>query len=313
MKQGKPAKLAGCSCFDSSFLDRRLVTGCVVSAVISVVTAFVITKVGFNSQDKSIQEIAENCESIDNKIRATVDSISSLNVVIESLKEELKSGKNDLTYIYVTLSALQRDISAIKQKFPIETVPDDVMQKLSSENASFIESLENLVKDGVPFDGFIESCSSKIDIEKYISSGRLLGFAKQNTKSVDSLHKDFIAVGEKVFEVKFTESFWERQKRFIKEKITEAIKIRKTDDDGETSDEMDDKTLFELASKHLSDGKTNEALITLEKIKMSEENLQALVSDLRKRVELENAFFEFKKEFVEAGTRPAKPEGELEK
>ena len=129
----------------------------------------------------------------------------------------------------------------------------------------------------------------------------MLKFSTIQVKSIDSIQKDFATVGLSSFEVVLNEGFWERQKRIITEKIVGAVKFKKTDEKGAEaiSEDMDDKTLFSKASEFLYDGKVGEALNALEKIKTENKDLGQLISDVKSRADLENAFSAFKKEFVE--------------
>ena len=287
-----------------NFFDKKMMAGCAFSAVVAVASVFIIMKIGMNYHEEKIQELTENYASIETKVKGLSESISLLNSSIESIKTEFKDRKENSSYIYTSLASLQKDLSNIKKELHIKTDDiEDSVKKLPSEKISFIESFENLMKDGAPFDSFLESCSEKIDMKKYASSSEILKFKKSNIKSGDSLKKDFESVGIAVFEKSFDESFWEKQKRVIKEKIVNAVKIKKTDEKAEIMNEnLDNKTLFEKASEFIVDGEFEKSLEVLEKIKTENKNISSLISDIKKRVDLEKAFKEFKKEFIESET-----------
>lgn len=287
-----------------NFFDKKMMAGCAFSAVVAVASVFIIMKIGMNYHEEKIQELTENYASIDTRVKGLSESISVLNSSIESIKADFKEGKESSSYIYTSIASLQKDLSNIKKDLHIKADDiEDSVKKLPSEKISFIESFENLVKDGAPFDSFLDSYSEKIDMKKYASSNEILKFKKSNTKSEASLKKDFESVGASVFEKSFDESFWEKQKRVIKEKIVNAVKIRKTDEKAEAIDEsLDDKSLFEKASEFIADGEFEKSLAALEKIKMEHKDLSSLISDVKKRVELDRNFEEFKKEFIGAET-----------
>ncbi|MDR0942009.1 MAG: hypothetical protein LBM19_00075 [Holosporales bacterium] len=290
---------------NKNLFNKNLATSCILCVLISAITSFVVIKVGLNHQDEKMQDIIENYNSIDSKVKAATELISSINATLNSIRADLKSNKDDLSYMYTSLSSLQKDMIAIKKELHMTTEnSDDIIKKLPSDKASFIESFENLIKDGVPFDSFIESNSSQIDMQKYASSNELMGFGRQKIKSINDLEKDFAAVGLKVFNVKTSESFWEKQKRFIKKKFSEMITIRNTSAKEEKIDKtQDDKELYEIASKQFLDGKIEDSLAALEKIKIENEELSVLISGMRKRVDLDKAFVKFKKEFVEVESK----------
>lgn len=288
--------------FESNGGDKKLIAGCVLSAVVSVLTVFVIMKVGLNYHEEKIQAIAENYASLDTRIKSVVESIADLNSSIESLKLEWKDAKEHSSYLYTNLSALQKDVSIIKEKLGItEGNSNDITKKLSSEKGTFIESLDNLVKEGAPFDTVLESYREKIDMKEYSTSEILVKYANQNTKSLAELKKDFASVGYDIFKTNFEESFWEKQKRIIKEKISEAIKIRKNDESENSVDysSLSDKEKFEKAGNLLSDQKYAESIKILSSLKIDNEDLGLLITNIKKRQGLEEAFSEFKKEFME--------------
>ena len=289
--------------FDSSFLDKKLIMGCAVSALVSVITVFVIMKMGLNYHEKKIHSIAENCASIETRVKSIVESISDLNSAMNSLKSEWKGEKESSSYLYTSISSLQNDVAVIKEKLNIDTAQsEDSVKKLSSEKGAFIDSFENLIKDGAPFDSFLDSYGDKIDMKKYQTADELIKFSKQNVKSLTDLKKDYASVGYTIFQTNFEESFWEKQKRVIKEKISEAIKISRSDDESGTNDDsskLSDKAKFEKVGKLLSDGKYSDAVKILESLKIENDDLGPFTANVKKRQNLEAAFFEFKKEFIE--------------
>ena len=289
--------------FDSSFLDKKLIMGCGVSALVSVITVFVIMKMGLNYHEQKIQSIAENCASIETRVKSIVETISDLNSAMDSLKSEWKEEKEHSSYLYTSISSLQNDVAVIKEKLNIDTAQsEDSVKKLSSEKGAFIDSFEKLIKDGAPFDSFLDSYCDKIDMKKYQTTDELIKFSKQNVKSLADLKKDYASVGYTIFQSNFEESFWEKQKRVIKEKISEAIKISKNDDNSEVNDDsskLSDKAKFEKVGKLISDEKYSDAVKLLESLKIENDDLGTFTANVKKRLNLEAAFFEFKKEFIE--------------
>lgn len=288
--------------FESNILDRRMITGCAVSAIVSVITVFVIMKIGLNYQEEKIQEITENCSSLEAKMKSIGETISDINTSIDSLKTEWKGMKESSAYVYTGLATVQKDITAIKEILNLKSEQaDDAMKKLSSDKKAFINTFENLIANGAPFGSFLDSYSEKIDLKKYHTSAEIKKFADKNVKSLTDLKRDFTAVGYSVFKTKIEESFWERQKRIIKEKISEAVKITKSKDS--TSKVVEnggsDKTKYETAGKFLEDAKYTEAIEILEKLKIENEDFSNLLADIKRRKDLDDAFAEFKKEFLE--------------
>ncbi|MDR2666977.1 MAG: hypothetical protein LBB34_02580 [Holosporales bacterium] len=292
---------------ENGFFGKNVITNCVLSAILSVITAFTIMKIGMNYHDHEIQEMRTNLLSAENKIKIIDDTLSSVIDNIEQFKTELKGGKENLSYIYNTLSSLQHDVSIIKNDLHIDTsITEDAIDKLPSDKQSFLTSLENLVTNGAQFAGLLESYSDKIDIKQYAGGDALGKLADQNTESIGNLRKRFVEVGRTVFETNVLESlsFWERQKRIIREKIMEAIKIRKHDKNIDAASEnLSDKVLFDRASILIGDGKIDESIEELEKIGLMSDDLSSLISDLKKRSKLDEVFVEFKKAFIEAESK----------
>ena len=270
---------------------------------ISIVTEFIFVKSGTTYQNEKFQELEDNCKSFENKIVTITDNIAKIESTLESISSEWKSTKENSSYLYTTVSSLQKDVNTIKEKLNIETEKvDEQTEKLAPEKRAFLEAFETLIKDGAPFESFIESNSAKIDMTKYHSSKELIKLSKQNVKSLADLKKDYSAAGNAVFKTNFEESFWERQKRLIKEKISEAIKIRKFDKDSTPKDEVNldsDRTKFEKAGLFLSDGKYADAVKMLDSIKTENEVFGKFLTDTKKRLLLEETFDDFKKEFLQ--------------
>ena len=288
--------------FSSGFLDKKLIISCAASALISVVTVFIIMKIGLNYQEAKIRSVADTCSSLEARMKSISESMTDLNASIDSLKSEWKESKEHSSYLYTNLSSVQKDIALIKDRLNLTDKTEDNVKKLSSDKGSFIESFENLIKEGAPFESFLASQQDKIDMTKYRTSSELIKYAKQDVKSISDLKKDFDSVGYSLFKTKFEESFWERQKRIIKEKISEAIKIKKDDENSKSevvSENASDKKKFEEAGKLLSDAKYSEAVKIFESLKIENEDLSDLISAIKKRQALEEAFAEFKKEFME--------------
>lgn len=289
--------------FEQSFWSRRLVVACLISSAISVATVFILMRSGLSYHDERFQKLDDDRIALDNKITAVTDSIKMIETTIEEIKSEWKSTKENSSYLYTTISSVQKDVNTIKEKLNIETEKADVqIEKLAPEKRAFLDAFETLVKDGAPFESFLESNTTKIDMTKYHSSADLIKLSKQNIKSLTDLKKDYAAVGNAVFKTNFEESFWERQKRIIKEKISEAIKIRKFDKDSVPADDSssdNDKAKFEKVGKLLADEKYSDAVTILDSMKIETEVFDNFLTDIKKRLQLEKTFDEFKKEFLQ--------------
>ena len=285
------------------FWGKRLVIACLVSSAISIVSVFIFVKSGTTYQNEKFQELEDNCKSFENKIMTITDNIAKIETTIGAISSEWKSTKENSSYLYTTISSLQKDINTIKEKLNIETEKvDEQTEKLPPEKRAFLEAFETLIKDGAPFESFLESNSVKIDMTKYHTSKNLLKLSKQNIKSLTDLKKDYSAVGNELFKSNFEESFWERQKRLIKEKISEAIKIRRFDKDSTPKDDAtsdSERSKFEKAGQFLSDGKYADSVKMLDSIKTENEVFGNFITDMKKRLLLEETFDEFKKEFLQ--------------
>ncbi|MDR0695429.1 MAG: hypothetical protein LBF56_01485 [Holosporales bacterium] len=305
----KDPKIEKC-CFDMNILDKKLMTCCILCALISIVTVFVIMKVGINYHEEKIHSITEDYTSLDNRVKSIAETIASVSTALESLKTDLKLDKGNSSYVYTSLATMQRDIDIIKTELHIRpSVPDEAVKTLPAAKIDFIQTLENMVNDGAPFESFVASCDETIDMKKYASSGTFMKFAKQHVKSINTLEKEFISVSLNVFHTHPKESFWEKQKRVIKEKINKAITIRKQDG-AAIAGEASDEELFNQAHEKVVDKKPGDALDLLVRIKLENEELSTLEAGLRKRTELNQAFEEFKKEFVSLESQAKTPIGE---
>ncbi|MDR1391389.1 MAG: hypothetical protein LBI95_03440 [Holosporales bacterium] len=284
--------------------DKNLVVSCVFSAFVSVAIVFIMMSATLSRYESKTQVIYENYDIIDTKIKLINDSVSNLLNSVDSIKSDRQSEKDSMSYIYTTLSSLQKDIDIVKKDLRIDQDTTEVsLKKLPSEKISFIEAFENLVKDGAPFDNFLDSYADKINMGKYKSSKPLMKFAKQSVKSNSDLKKDFDSVGFAIFKIEFSESFWEKQKRLVKEKISKAIQIKKTNEVENQETEESQRATFEFARESFFDGKLTESLERLKNLPIDEQIYVDLVENLRVRYFLKNAFEEFKEEFVKVESK----------
>ena len=291
-------------CNNNDYLGTKLFICLVLSSMLSVSIIFSFMKVGFSYRDEKIVEIQNQLDVYKSKIQTITTSLDTVTSDLDTIKNDIKSSKESSSNSLVRIANLLKDVQLIKNALNITTespanTKEEDLNKLSSENREFIESFENLIKDGVPFNDFIE----KIDTTKYKSINNLLEFKDKNVKSVDSLKKDFTAIGSSVFGNQVKESFWQKQFRIFKEKISNAIKIESSNGTLQTlGSDLDDKGLFENAQNSVNNNKLEEAYALLKKIKSSNENITTLKSDLSNRIELNKAFAQFKIEFMEVET-----------
>jgi archaellum component FlaC len=284
-----------------SFLNKSLIVTCIVSACTAFAFSFIVLKISISNDNKRFELISSDISSLEAKIKVLDGLISAMKEEISPLKNDLKSSKERLSTLYSHVASLQKDVSTVRDVLNLKAVDiDDSVKDLHPEKRSFIESLEGLVKNGSPFDGLMTSYAGKIDIEDYVCGKRLAECSKGSVKSVDTIKKDFVTVGRLVFSIELAESFWERQKRTIIEKLSSIVKIRSGDDNKDVSEAADDKSLFGKAYNELSKGNLSLCLDYLEKIRAEDERVGNLISDVRSRLELDSAFSEFKNEFVSA-------------
>ena len=286
------------------FMGKRIAVACILSAMVAVGSVYTMIKEELSCNDAKIQNIDENSIVLTKKIDSLAEKLEELETSLNTLQSEWTTSKENSSYVSTTLTSMKKDVLIIKEKLNIENEPvNKQIEKLSTDKKSFIDAFENLIKDGAPFDSFLESNKTKIDMTKYRSADALIKLSTQNIKSLTDLKKDYTNVGNIVFETHFEESFWEKQKRIIKEKISEAIKFRRFNEEStplETSTSEPNRTKYEKAGEFLSEEKYDEAIKILNSMKVCNENYGNLLIDLKKRWELEKAFAEFKCEFIDA-------------
>ena len=300
------------SCYcNGNFFDKKLLTGCLISSVVSIAGVFIVLKLSMDSHESRIQQVIDNNKLIEDRLKSVGSSVSDLDNSIKSIKSELESGHENSAYIYTSIASMQKDLSAIKKQFHMDDDKDSAVspesaQKLSADQISFINSFETLVLDGAPFDSFLKSYEEKIDISKYAVGKELLEFSSTKTKSVSELQKDFEVIGQSEFGMTHSETFWEKQKRIIKEKLSDAIKIKKAEDAKENptdkidEKELDDKTLYSMAAEFLADDNLKDAVEVLEKMKIENSDLSGFIKNAKTRVKLNELFQKFKNEFLES-------------
>ena len=288
--------------FGETFWTTRLFSACVMTLLVSASISYFIVKIGLDSSNQKIRSVEEDAISIGAKIDAFNKDLTQIESEINDIKNDIKLSKEKFSYWYTSISKLQNVITKIQEKIGIDEIQiDKKLENISPEKREFIDSFENLIKDGAPFDSYLESNDGKIDIKKYQSSEDLLKLSNQKVKSLNDLKKDYISVGNSIFQQNFEESFWERQKRKITEKIKNAIKIEKID---EKSERMifSDMENYEKAGKLIDDAKYADAIDLLEQIKIDNETLGNFIIDLKKRKYLEDVFYKFKQEYIDIET-----------
>ncbi|GHT88172.1 hypothetical protein FACS1894113_0030 [Alphaproteobacteria bacterium] len=277
------------------------------SSLISILAVVIVVKSFVSYQEHNIDEIREFSQALDNRINDLRMEIAKIGESFGKSKDNVQIMKDSLPQIYTSLAAVQKDLSIIKNEFHInsEKNKDESVNNLNSEESDFIVAFENIIKEGTPFEAFLNAYDNKIDINKYGSTKELLRLKSENVKSILALKKDIIAEGRALFGPSINESFWEKQTRIVKEKIMSAITIKNPKDDSKVPEKtLDDQTLYKEAIGLISNEDIENALSKLKKIKLKHALLDNLLIDLNKRLELDNAFATFKEEFV--GSRSKK-------
>ncbi|MBR1944315.1 MAG: hypothetical protein IJ848_02475 [Alphaproteobacteria bacterium] len=290
-------------CYNDNYFNKRLFICFILLSLVSASATFSIMKVGFAYRDERIVEMQNQLESYKGKVHSINTVLDTVTSDLDNIKTDVKTNKESSSDSLVRLAGLIKDVQHIKEVLNIiddtkQNNPEEDLNSLPADKREFIEAFENLIKDGVPFSNFIEE---KIDITKYKTADNLLAFKDNNVKSIDSLKKDFTAIGASVFGNQTKESFWQKQLRIFKERISNAIRLESTSDNKikDLGNNLDDKVLFEKAQSYINSDNINEALEVLNKMKSTNEHIITLKSDLKSRVELNTAFSAFKSEFFE--------------
>lgn len=300
--------------FDASFVNKNLVITCIISSVIASIIAISVAQIDVKSHESNLDKLANEHLKI-NKILE--EKIATIESSLSSIKSDIKANQENSSYIYTNIASLQEDIGIIKKDFRIDNSKGNNKNKfdatkMSADEISFINLLETLINEGAPFEDFVKSYDGKVDASKYESWKKLSALSNAKVKSMQELKKDFANVGMSEFGIEISETFWEKQKRIIKEKVIDAIKIKKTDDKNNAEAEkvnkdedstLDDKSLFGKASELISDDKLEDSVAVLEKIKQYHPDLIALIKDANQRINLLKIFTEFKDEFTKAGSK----------
>ena len=294
-------------CSSDSSLENKLFLCFILSSVLSVATMFSFMKVSLSFRDERIIEVQSQLESYKSKIHSISTSLDSLTNDFDSIKNEVKANKESNSNGLVRLANVLKDIQNIKATLNISSdsqpaTKEDNLNNLPSDKREFIENFENLVKDGVPFSNFIE----KIDIKKYNSVKELIKYKDINVKSIESLKKDFAAISTSVFGSQAKESFWQKQFRIFKEKVSNFIRIESSDGKiHNLGNNLDDKVLFENAQSCVNNCSNDnwdrlaECNAYISKMKSKNENISILKAEVSNRLGLNKAFKQFKKEFIE--------------
>jgi hypothetical protein len=279
-------------------VDRKLLINCVLSVAVAMVVTFATMKIGMSYHDDKIQELLERCSGLETKMKDASESVAAISAALSNIQAEMKADKETAARVYSSVSSLQGEIESIKKELHIEQAQpqeDAVMEKnehvLLPKEREIEESLGRIIDSGIPFADYVKSKKKEVSLADCSSYKSLMKFSKEHVKSVADLMKECTAVGEAVFSININESFWEKHKRIIKEKIVGAIKL------GQENADVDDKALFKNACQKLADGDVIGALALLQQIKTEHEALSSLIAETKKRAELNDVFATFKEEF----------------
>lgn len=295
-----------CACSES-FFDKKLIASCLISALIAGFGVFGAVKLSIISIEKEMRLISKNYEVVDEKLKNIENIVSSLESSAASMQNEMKSGQENFAYVYSKLAYLQKDVASIKENFHMDNIPttyDAELKNMSADQISFIESLETLVHEGAPFGEFLKTYDGKFSITTFASGKNLMEFVDVKTLSIDELQKVFSNIAQSEFSISLNETFWEKQKRIIKEKFVNAITIKKNDEENkikkedESKEKIDDKVLFANASEYIKDANIEQALEILEKIEKGYPEITTFIAQAKQRILLNKAFTSFKKEFI---------------
>lgn len=304
-----------CSC-NEIFISKKLITACVLSALLSGAAVFTAVRLGGLSTTQEIQNLIKSCNNLDERLKNINKTVLILSDSVGSIKSEIKADQENLAYIYSKIASLQKDVTVIKDSLYIDTTPtpEAEMQNMTADQISFIETFENLVNEGAPFEEFLKSFESKFDVSTYASGKDLLLFKSTQVLSVADLQKLFSNVAKSEFGMNLNETFWEKQKRIIKETFVNALTIKKDEEtkQEENKEELkeDDKTLFAKACESMNSGKLEETIELLAKIDEGHDDVTKFISQAKQRVGLAKAFEAFKKEFISVASNSTEPSQE---
>ena len=297
-------KYCGKLCNNNEYFGSKLFICLILSSLLSVSTMFSFMKVSFSYRDETIVDMKSQLDEYKGKVQSISTTLDTVTNDLENIKNDIKNNKESSSNSLVRLANLLKDVQIIKNALNISNdsqpnTKEEDLNSLPSDKREFIESFENLIKDGVPFSDFIE----KIDTTKYKSIKELLAFKDKNVKSIESLKKDFTAIASSVFGNQGQESFWQKQFRIFKEKISNAIRVESSNGKIQTlGNNLDNKGLFEKAQSCINNNRVEEACELINKIKLDKENITMLKSDLLNRTALNKAFAKFKTEFIKMET-----------
>jgi hypothetical protein len=288
-----------CSC-SNCFLDKRLIMACVISSAITGIGVFWAVHREINLNNDRTQLLSQELDILRDKTRDVSKDVASLETIVNSLAQESKNTQEKFTYLYSKIALIQKDTSHIKKSLHVldeEKVSEDKPLMSPDQNA-FIDQFMLLVQAGTPFLDFLKSYEGKLNLDEYPSKEKILHFADQKVLSVEELQQLIRSVGEAEFGIRSDETFWDRQKRVIKEKIVNAVTIGggKKDDD-----HKDAQTLFSQAVTKIQDGEVSEAISSLEQIKDPPESLRSFMDEAKKRDELAKVAETFRTEFSRIG------------
>lgn len=278
--------------------ERRQLNSAVLCCAIIASATILFAHVMFFRADERLAAVESTTLENDAKVRNLKEIANNIETNINSIKEEINNNKENVAYVYTKIAAIQKDIAIIKDKLHIENAQANTdVKKMRADDVNFIDALESLVMEGAPFADFIKQQKKRNILAKYASWKALNRFANDKIDSLQELQKDFVNIAQSEFGITINESFWEKQKRVIKEKIMNVMRIKKGNPDDDKPD-LDDHSLLLNAASCINDGNIKESMEFLKNLKKRSDVMEKFIKKAEKRIQLNDAFYEFKTEFV---------------
>lgn len=276
---------------------KHAVLCCVIIAIVMILSVSVI----FFRNEERLSIVETSIVENESNIKSIGGLIAKLETDLNNIQEESVNNKNDLSYIYAKIDDIQNDIKTIKQKLKInDKSENNKVQKMRDEDIAFLKELETLVIEGKqPFSLLFEKYKNKDKVIRCNSWKKLSKY--KNVKSIDDLKKEFEKIADSEFGVTVNESFWEKQKRVIKEKIMSAIRIKKDGKDKKIVEKNKSDIIVDIADC-LENGDIKRAIELLDKIDSKSKSIKDFIIEAQKRSDLNDAFYSFKTEFIASTT-----------
>jgi hypothetical protein len=287
----KNSKSVASSAANSRYEIVKLLIACLLGVLISLASTVLLFRskfgksVFFNRQD----EIFERISVLDTNLGDINRKVSSIETSVSGTEKEISEKLSRIGELREELSLVSERLDDLERNF--KSVELDISEKPKTqppEYEIFLSTLGVLIKNGTPFEEFLDANSSKIDIKKYSSATHLLFFKNKKVMSIEDLKEKFHLIARNWFGLNVEEPSVQKKFGSIKEKFLSFFGFLNAGTKQLDSNNI--RQIMQSAHEKVDSGELLEAIEVLAPISESNSAIRGFIQDSWYRIKLDDAF-----------------------